>query len=219
MSASRPEVLPAELLDGLPSDSIEARASRRDLRIFNSLLGTAGWMRSALTMHGIGPADQVLELGAGDGCLGREMHARGSAWDGLDRAGRPPSWPRDADWIQSDVFDHVFGSRHRVVAASLFLHHFSDEQLPVLGKLIQEHARLLIVADLWRSASQEKIFGLVCRLMRAHPVSRHDGALSIRAGFRGEELPHALGLAPGQWRWKISRTFTGAYRMIATKRP
>ena len=219
MSASRPEVLPAELLDGLPSDSVEARASRRDLRIFNSLLGTAGWMRSALNVRGIGPADRVLELGAGDGCLGREMHARGFAWDGLDRAGRPPFWPQDADWVQSDVFDHAFGPRHGVVAASLFLHHFSDEQLPVLGKLIQEHARLLIVSDLWRSALQEKMFGLVCRLMRAHPVSRHDGVLSIRAGFRGEELPHALGLASGRWRWKISRTFTGAYRMIATKHP
>ena len=39
----------------------------------------------------------------------------------------------------------------------------------------------------------------------------------IAAGFIGDELPRSLGLDPSLWRWEITHTWLGAYRMIAER--
>jgi hypothetical protein len=56
-------------------------------------------------------------------------------------------------------------------------------------------------------------------VLGANHVTRHDGPVSIAAGFVGEELPAALGLAPDQWVWSCRTSWLGAYRMIAVRRP
>jgi hypothetical protein len=42
--------------------------------------------------------------------------------------------------------------------------------------------------------------------------------VSIAAGFRGEELPAALGLTTAEWNVRCTTTLLGAYRMIAVRR-
>jgi hypothetical protein len=54
--------------------------------------------------------------------------------------------------------------------------------------------------------------------MRANPVTRHDGHVSIAAGFSANELPDLLGLAPGAWDCRCAARPLGACRMIARRR-
>ena len=56
---------------------------------------------------------------------------------------------------------------------------------------------------------------LLSALLRFSPVTRHDLLISIRAGFRGDELPRALGLAG--WTTAVSLTALGAYRLVACR--
>jgi 2-polyprenyl-3-methyl-5-hydroxy-6-metoxy-1,4-benzoquinol methylase len=211
----RSQTLPRELLDSLPAADPRARASRRDLRIFNRLLGNERWMLSILRRH-VRPSERVIELGAGDGVLAKKLNGAGIRCDAVDFAPRPDAWPERSRWIQRDVstlaldgYDGVF--------ANLFLHHFTDAQIGRLGERLGPGTRIIVVGDLLRSRIYEKVFALVCRLVNAHAVSRHDGKLSIRAGFRGDELPRALNLGD-EWHWRITCTITGAYRMVALRR-
>ncbi|HXA13825.1 MAG TPA: hypothetical protein VNW23_01750, partial [Opitutaceae bacterium] len=49
-------------------------------------------------------------------------------------------------------------------------------------------------------------------------VTHHDAHVSIAAGFRGDELPRALGLDEKIWSWRCTSTSLGANRMIAQRR-
>jgi hypothetical protein len=185
--------------------------------LFNCLLGAERWLRSAVSKK-LQPEERVVEFGAGDGSLARKMVRCGLPWDGLDLVGPPNGWPGDsARWLQVDALTFQVKPPHRVVVASLFLHHFDKWQLRQLGDRLVDSARVIVVTDLWRSRWREWVFACLCWVVRAHPVSRHDGALSIRAGFRDDELPDALGLSSREWRWEITHTLAGAYRMIAVK--
>jgi hypothetical protein len=42
--------------------------------------------------------------------------------------------------------------------------------------------------------------------------------VSIAAGFRGQELPAALGLDPAAWDIRCGTSFLGMYRLIAIRR-
>jgi len=218
VSSERPHDLPPERLDSLPHDATDARASRRDLRVFNKLLRNERWIRSTVKRH-LRTGERVLELGAGEGCLARSLNAEGIPCDALDMAPRPPAWPESSRWFSADAMNMNYRETgHRLVVANLFMHHLNAPQLKDLGASLQENVRVLAVGDLRRSRVHEKMFLLLCGLLGANAVSRHDGVLSIRAGFRRDELPRALGLAPATWQWSISHNIAGAYRMLAIRR-
>jgi ubiquinone/menaquinone biosynthesis C-methylase UbiE len=83
------------------------------------------------------------------------------------------------------------------VISSLFTHHLTDEQV---GRVLPEMARVasrgIIVIDLERSVKAWFLYQLFCVAFRISPLVRQDGSLSIRKGFRSEEL-RAFGVAAG----------------------
>ena len=205
-----------ELLDGLPYDAPAARASRRDLGLLNRLLGSHGWFRRMLRRH-LRPGERVLEIGAGTGELGRSLRARAPGLAGLDLVRRPVDWPAAAGWFETDVFAFTGWAGFPVVVGNLFFHHFDRPQLARLGARLQ-HARVIIAHEPLRVNRAARLFNLVCPLIRAHPVTRHDGRVSIMAGFRHDELPRLLGLDPAIWNWRVGETWRGACRLVAEKR-
>ncbi len=215
---ARPETLPPEWLDSLPQDAPEAIASRGDLRAFNRFLGTERWLAEVVQTE-LRPDERVLEVGAGDGYMARRFLDRGLPWDALDLAAAPVDWPPTARWFQADALAYEYSPAHRVIVANLVLHHFDARQLATLSARIHRSARVIVVNDLTRSPWRACMFRVLSRLIRAHEVTRHDGELSIRAGFRGEELSQALLLDPSCWQWKTHRTLPGAYRFVAIRRP
>lgn len=213
--------LHAELLDTLPADSVHAIASRRDLVLINCLMGNQRWMRRALQAHATS-GRRVLELGAGAGdfATGLQAQYRRTAvpWTicGLDLAPRPSNWPAGWGWAQEDLLSFAAYQDFDVVIANLTLHHFDTGELNTLGGKLRSGPRIILACEparkwlhLWQ-ARFLRVFGV-------NHVTRHDAAVSVRAGFRGFELSQALGLSGQDWSIAVDETWLGAYRMIAVR--
>ncbi len=200
-----------ELLDSLPPGSAAARHSRRDLRRFNQLLGNDGWWDRVLPPETV--SQPGLEIGAGDGLLARRhnLHA-------LDLQASPDNWPAGLTWHQADISTFADWDRYPLLVSNLFLHHLQEPGLAELGRTWNQSVRTIIACEPWRKRGFRTGFALLCSFIRAHPVSRHDGRVSVEAGFRGDELPMLLKLDPARWEWKITPSALGMYRMIARRR-
>ncbi len=209
--------LTPEILDSLPPDDARARHSRRDLRIFNAVLGGAGWLRRTVPSF-VQPGERVLEIGAGTGELGASLTRRGLAIDALDLAPRPSAWPQSARWHQVDALGFTGWHEYRAAMGNLIFHHFDADSLRTLGQQMSPRVRVILACEPARRRIFQKLFAVLCVLVRANEVSRHDGRVSIEAGFLGDELPRLLGLDAAAWHWKTTTTLRGMYRMVAHRR-
>ncbi len=85
-----------------------------------------------------------------------------------------------------------------VVICSQLLHHFPDDDLaPILTELNRVARRLVVIADLRRSWLAAAGFWMASFPLRFHPITRHDGVVSVFRGFTAEELRRAIGAATG----------------------
>lgn len=211
-------ILTPEILDALPPDDPAARHSRRDLRVFNAVLGGTRWMVRTVSARML-PGERLLEIGAGSGELGARLARRGFAPDGLDHGLRPAAWPAEACWHQTDALTFGGWDDYKVVIGNLIFHHFDAEGLRTLGRRMVAHARLIVACEPTRRRHFQWLFAALCALVGANYVSRHDGRVSIEAGFLGDELPELLGLDPKVWRWRVVTTWRGLYQMVAERIP
>ena len=212
-----PRSVRPEILDGLPQDSPAARASRGDLRIINRLLGSRAWFGSVLRERRRA-GERVLEIGAGTGELGWALSAIVPDLAGLDLGRRPIDWPQPGRWFQTDVLEFAGWAGFPLVIGNLFFHHFDREELGRIGAQLSRHARVIVASEPLRARRTERLFSLLCLLIHAHPVTRHDGRVSIAAGFRHDELPRLLRLDPAIWNWRVRETWRGACRLVAERR-
>lgn len=213
-----PRTLQPELLDSLPPDHPDARHSRRDLRLINHVMGNHRWFARTLPplLH---PGERALELGAGTGELSSRLHSCGIAADGLDRVPAPPAWPTARSWHLSDLRTFAGYDRYAAILANLILHHLTADELAALGTTLNRTARVILASEPARRTRFQRLFALAGPLFRANRVTLHDAHVSIAAGFRDDELPHALGLSSSAWQWRCTHSALGAYRMIAIRRP
>jgi hypothetical protein len=209
-------VLP-EILDTLPPGHPDAVASRRDLRRLNWIMGNHRWLAAQLAARHRG--GRVVELGAGDGSLGRMLFHRQPGlvdrWTGLDLIAPPPEWP--AGWMQTDLFSpegSAVVAAAETVVANLFLHHFENGALARLGTQLK-HSRLLLFCEPARRRRHQWQGRLLAPFLNR--VTRHDLKVSVAAGFLGGELPEALGLRPVEWRWTVRTGFRGSLRFAAER--
>lgn len=210
-------VLP-EKLDALPEDDPGAVANRKDLRKINFLMGNFRWLRSRLLALVEG-GGEVSEWAAGDGSFGISL-ARISptlAIRGVDLCRRSEEWPSGWSWQQTNLLEMKELDVSEIVIGNFILHQFEDAQLAKLGVLLNARARLLIFNETSRSQAAIYLARMTGWLFRMHAVTKHDAEVSVRAGFRGEELPQKLGLTTGEWRWEVTTTPLGAYRMVAER--
>lgn len=216
----RTRVLQQELLETYPDDHPDAIIGREDLLLVNAVMGNHHWMERMLRRH-YQPGWKITEIGAGDGALSRRFVEAGiceaGALHAFDLAGRPATWPRDATWTQGDLFLQPLPDSE-VLVANLFLHHFTDAQLRMLGSRISPKTRLILAAEperRWMHTIMGRFFSWLAEL---HPITKFDMQVSIRAGFREDELSASLGLDAQAWGWKHQATLLGGYRFIATRR-
>ena len=104
-----------------------------------------------------------------------------------------------------------------VVVCSQLMHHFSDAQAVCLARELTRVARrLVIVAELRRSWIAAGGFWLASRLLGFHPVTRHDGLVSVLRGFTRDELG-AIAAGAGGHTPAVRRYF--GYRVAAVWSP
>lgn len=209
--------LQPELLDSLGPAEPAAQHSRRDLKRINRVMRNAAWIRRQAPRV-IAPHDHVLEIGAGTGNLCRALHQQLPHCDALDLWPKPAGWPPGNRWHQADIFRFHEWPRYRAIIGNLIFHQFTDAQLEALGAAFRSTARVIIACEPARHRIFQSLFRVLCPLIGANYVTRHDGHVSIAAGFRGDELPGLLGLDAGEWTWRTQTTALGAYRLIAIRR-
>jgi hypothetical protein len=215
-------IVEPEWIDRLDPESPEAQRSRRELRRMNALMRNFDWFRTRLADDTSG-SWQGLEIGAGDGALGAHLFAdqktrRRIEFAGIDRIGRPASWPTSWQWVQEDILQFQRWKEFPLLIANMVLHHFSEDELARLGVRIRESCRFLFALETARSPLHLAQARVLRTLGALGPVGYHDASTSIRAGFVGEELPQFLGLRSSEWRWRIRSTFFGAYQFVAQRR-
>jgi SAM-dependent methyltransferase len=182
-------ILP-ELLDSLPPD--QARASLADLVRINRRWGGHSTLRRLLqeTVPD-GQTFSVLDVGAASGDMGactRQWYpaATITALDYVpSHLGSSPEQRVAGDAFRLPFrpasFDYVF--------CSLFLHHFRDEQVVELLKAFGGIARkAVLVIDLERNPIPYYFIAWSRPLLGWDPITVHDGAISVEAAFRREEL-------------------------------
>lgn len=179
-------------------------------------MGNARWFEKTLARHAR-RGDRVIELGSGTGELSARLRKITPDVDGIDRIPPPPDWPVSSPWHQADIQTFTGWPAYSVVIGNLILHHFDDAPLRALGHAISPHARLLLFSEPTRKRLNQRFWNIAAPICGANHVTRHDGHVSIAAGFLGDELPHALGLDPTIWRWEISYGWLGAYRLVAKR--
>lgn len=209
--------LQPELLDSLPPDHPDALHNRRDLRLTNAIVGNHRWFVRTLPPL-LRPGETALELGAGTGELGLKLAQRGLPVAGLDLWPRPPGWPGRHAWHVDDLRGFEGYDRYAIVFGNLIFHQFSDPDLAALGAKLRANARVIVASEPARRRVSQILFRAIGPLLGANYVSLHDAHVSIAAGFRGDELPRALGLMEGEWEVRCSTTALGVYRMVAVRR-
>ena len=221
-------VVEPELLDDLPPADLRAVASRADLRRLNILMGHAGILSRALRQSVEATAFRsrplrLVELGAGDGtCLLRLAHrlpAIGVKAEVtlLDRQSLVSAETRRAfaalNWsveiATTDAFAWLKQSAPavQVMLANLFLHHFPDELLRALLRMVAARTNVFIACEPRRSP-----LGLAAarwlRLIGCNDITQHDAVRSVRAGFLGRDLSARW---PEDDEWQLSEQSAGLF--------
>ncbi|UFH53004.1 methyltransferase domain-containing protein [Spirosoma sp. KNUC1025] len=107
-----------------------------------------------------------------------------------------------------NVFEDEFMAMdYDIALCTLTLHHFADQEILDLMRLLTNKARLgVVINDLHRSALAYRLFQLICFVFRLNKLSKEDGLISILRGFKKRDLEafsHQLQLKTYQinWRW------------------
>jgi len=235
-------VVMPEILDGLDPEDRAAIGSRQDLRRLNSVMGHEALMGVEPLVELLGRKQvRVADIGAGDGTLMGRLARRlsGQAWAGRERRNAPMCEPQailvdrhppdcqvvsqiyqSAGWkvavAQADVFEWLLRTGPvDAIVANLFLHHFQEDALARLLSSAAEKCDLFVACEPRRSplalTASRLLWAIGC-----NAVTRHDAAVSVRAGFRGQEIS-ALWSAKG---WKLREEPAGwfSHRFVAAKK-
>lgn len=215
----RRRVIRPELLDG--AQEWDARRNLADIVLLNRRFGGHGVILEMLR-EVARREDQfrMLDVGAASGDTARlvRQNYRGAHVISLDlhaqnlAAAPHPKVLGDAFALPfaDEAFDFVF--------CSLFLHHFSNDQVVRLLREMHRVTKLaLLVSDLERHLLSWWFVPATWPIFRWHWITMHDAPVSVRAAFTAEELGMLAERAQISARVRLHRP---AFRlsMVARKR-
>lgn len=203
-------VVTPELMDEPELDSRQLAASLADLRRVNRLLGgTRATIRRLGPLvlrlgRGAGRPVRLLDVGTGSADLPKrlvawsrkrgvdlqvvatDLHPSTAALATEATAGEPAIRVMLADALR---LPFTTGSFH-LALCSTALHHFDDAgAVRVLRELDRVASRGFLVSDLRRTGpAMLGARALAATVWRRHPITRHDGPLSVAAAFTAGEL-------------------------------
>jgi SAM-dependent methyltransferase len=111
-------------------------------------------------------------------------------------------------YIQADAFGGTLEALSPdLTVATLFCHHFPSDALRTKVDQLFGASRALVISDLHRHPIAHAAFRGIGHLFHLSPMTRHDGAVSIRRGFTRrelEELVAPLGARHTSIRWAFA---------------
>ncbi len=195
-----------EIMDNLSMEGEMLRKALDHLAAINRRLGgnqaTIDGLRTLLKTESKDATISIVDLGCGSGDMLRAVAAFGRKNNfsfkltGIDANEYTVNYARklsvnypEIDFVKMDILDAEFsGIPFDIVISTLFLHHFTYQQIEELLIPIVNKARLgVVINDLHRSSVAYYLFrGL--SLFIKNPMVKKDGAISVLRGFKKNEL-------------------------------
>jgi SAM-dependent methyltransferase len=238
---ARPRTVRPEILDQLPPAAARAIRSRRDLQRVNRVMGSCGILTRAVR-GALAPAPQhaplrILELGAGDGTLALRIaphlamswpvaeltlldrqaliaEATGTAFARLGWTLRPLTV--DAlEWARAPTRQQP-SDRWDLVVTNLFLHHFEEDGLRELLSAVADRCDAFVACEPRRSLPA-LVGGRLLFALGVSADTRHDAIVSVRAGFRDDELSRLWPARRARWRLTERRAGLFSHLFVAAR--
>jgi ubiquinone/menaquinone biosynthesis C-methylase UbiE len=221
-----------ELLDAGEGTDEDVRKNLLDLRRINRLLGGTRVVLDALSAIVDGSRVErlsLLDVGTGSADIPADVHRWCKAHRiepfvaALDLSERNLRITRsylssDAElsFVRADALNLPFAARSfDYVTASLFLHHFCDEDVV---RLIADFARVarraVIVNDLVRNLVPYYFSRVTGPFLATSFLTRNDGPVSVLRGFTANELA-GLARRAGVTRFRVKRMFPYRLSLVA----
>lgn len=214
-----------EIMDDLDFHGDEMKNLLKDLKTVNKWLGgnniTIDGIQKLLKGHPKSKPIVLLDIGCGDGELLRICSDFGRRNNfnfvciGLDfnenilKEGEKKSrqYP-NVSFQKVDVFlDKKLIPNCDIALCTLFLHHFSNEEIEILLNVFLNKSNIgVVVNDLHRSKWAFNLFKIASKLFLKTKTANHDGLVSIARGFKRQELENISKKIHNQkstihWRW------------------
>lgn len=119
----------------------------------------------------------------------------------------------EIDCVRGDAFKLPFAdAAFDYAISSLFFHHITDKQIPVvLAEMSRVARRGVFIIDLHRHRAAYALYKLFCSVFRISPLVTHDGSLSILKGFKPAQLSSQLGS-----NWTVERSLP--FRIVISRK-
>lgn len=194
-----------EILDR-PTPAADRAASLADIERLNAWLGgdvlTLRHAAAVLARLPRGRVARILDVGTGGGALAARLVRWGRRAGrplrviALDRdpaggrlARRAAAYPEIAVVRGDAAALPIAAGAVDLVVSSLVLHHLPPDAAAAALAEMTRAARLgFVVNDLLRSRFGVLLVWLATRLLARHPISRHDGPLSVRRSYSPAEI-------------------------------
>lgn len=212
-----------EIMDDFSLQGDMLRQTLDQIARINKRLGgnkaTLGGLDTILQTIPTSNVIRIADLGCGSGDMLRAIADYGRknkyrlALTGIDNNDFTVNYARKCSagypeirYVKMDVLSEAFREQEfDITVATLFLHHFDDEQIGrLLNDLVTRNRIGLVINDLHRSNMAYYLFRFISLFIR-NPMVRNDGAISVLRGFKKKELEafhNALTNTTSTIRWK-----------------
>jgi SAM-dependent methyltransferase len=215
-----------------------AERSISDVTVANRLFGGTRAVLAELApvLPALGPTATLLDVGTGMGDIparareladSRGVQRRTIALDAAEELARA-SRRAGHESVCGDAMRLPFASGTiDVVTCSQLLHHFTEADVTrLIAELDRVARRRVIVSDLRRSYVAAAGFWLASWPLGFHPVTRHDGVVSVLRGFTADELRTLVQEAAGappvvhhRLGWRVTASWAPVARPPTGGRP
>ena len=217
-----------EIMDNVFINDESIDQALRELTVINKWLGgfsnSRRGVKTILKLIPTSKAVSVLDVGAG-GCdlaAAISMLHPGIRITALDLNKRAGEYSKrkhpHISIVHGSVLDLPFEPQSfDIVHASLFLHHFTEEELRFVLNAIYTVARCgIVINDLRRTVFSYYAMILLTRLFSRSAMVKNDGPISVRRGFTRDELVQLCSALP-RASFTIRRTWAFRWHVCIVK--
>ena len=206
----------SELLDDFSIQDERIDSALKELKIINSLLGGDRISREGIKIfHALENTLTILDIGAGasDILLGIKKKFKNLNIYGLDMNKRTciylKKYSPDVKVVCGDVLNLPFDTPFDIIHASLFFHHFKEEEIKrIIISLLKLCNKGIVINDLRRSIFAWLGIKILTSLFSRSKEVKNDGPLSVKRGFIEKDWTDILNsISPGNYEIKRKWAF------------